>query len=161
MKKFICLMLCPLFLLISGCNKKSSDVTMVTTGLLFTAKLSLNGENYEYSVKITKDGNTEITSLKTNISYIFKGNNLTVKYGDLEYKTSLLSIPNGTFADLIHTVMKSAENQKVYLENDVYFVNVKTEKYDCTIFLGQSGLPIKLTENNTGITVQICNATLL
>lgn len=154
---------------LSGCSKmqKSPAVTAVTTGLSFNAEISTDDGVYNYSVKINKNGDTEMESINTDgsayINYLFAGDNVTYKYGNLEYKTTIFSLNENTAADLIHLVFKNITEEKRPIEynNEQYYIKGDTKKYKYTVFIGGSGIPLKITEENKNITVLIKNAKII
>ncbi len=168
MKK-IFLILLSLCLVCSGCSgyKKSSAVTAVTSGLSFTAKLSYDGKNYNYSVKIDKNGTTEIKNIsaneKTGTDYIFENGTVTYKYNKLSYKTNISDIPQSSVADFIYTVFKETESKRnnVSYKNEEYYIKGETDKYKFTVYLGETGLPIKITDTKMDVLVIITESTLL
>lgn len=163
------LLLMSFCLIFSGCNgyNKSSDVTVVTSGLSFIAKLSYLDNNFDYSVIINENGETEIKYISksgdTGTDYIFKNDTVIYSHNGLEYKTDISAIPDSSTADFIYTVFKEAENIKnnVIYKNQQYYINGETKKYKFKIFLGQTGLPIKITDSKMGISVIIQNPTLI
>lgn len=167
--KRIFLILLTFCLVFSGCSgyKKSSAVTAVTTGLSFIAKLSYEDGNYDFSVKIDEKGITEIKNIsneeKVGTDYIFEDGTVTYRYNELSYKTNINSIVESSVADFIYTVFKETENKRnnVSYKNEKYYIKCETDKYKFTIYLGQTGLPIKITDTKKGVSVIIKNATLL
>ena len=168
MKK-IFLALISLCLVFSGCNgyNKSSVVTAVTTELSFVAKLSYGENTYDYSVLIKENGITEMKYLsksgETGTDYIFQNDSVTYSYNGLSYKTDMSAMPNSSVSDFIYTVFKETEKQKnnVSYKNQEYYINGETDKYKFKITLGQTGLPIKITDSKMGISVTIKNPTLI
>lgn len=149
---------------IQGCKTKSPAVTPVTTGLEFIAKISYQNENYEYNVKISENGITEIeTVFEPKIKYLFTGGKLTISHNDISHETEISEINNKLPIDLIYSVFNSLSHTKtepVFKDNDCY-IKCNTEKYEYVCYFGMSGLPIKITEINYGITVTVKNASIL
>ncbi len=168
MKKIL-LILISLCLIFSGCNgyNKSSNVTAVTTELSFIAKLSYGENNYDYSVVIKKKGIIEMKYIsksgETGTDYIFQNGSVTYSYNGLSYKTDISSIPHSSVSDFIYTVFKETESQKnnVCYKNQEYYIKGETDKYKFKITLGQTGLPIKISDSKMGISVIIKNPTLI
>ena len=97
------------------------------------------------------------------INYLFTGDNVTYKYGNLEYKTTIFSLNENTAADLIHLVFKNITEEKHPIEynNEQYYIKGDTKKYKYTVFIGGSGIPLKITVENKNITVLIKNAKII
>ncbi|MBO5019265.1 MAG: hypothetical protein J6D52_01235 [Clostridia bacterium] len=155
-------------LFLSGCKgyNKYPDVTAVTSGLSFIAKLSYMEDCYDYSVVIKENGETElkhISNEKAGIDYTFKKDTVTYNFDGLEYKTDISAIPDSSTADFIYTVFKETGEMRnnVSYKNQEYYIKGETDKYKFKIILGQTGLPIKITDSKMGISVIIKNPTLL
>ena len=154
-------------IIVSGCNKKSSGVTPVTTGLSFTAQISLNNVESEYRVIASREGNIEIQTLKpeslADLCFNFSGSAVTVSYKGLEYKTELSSLPESSCPGFLYTVLSSLSQNcpTAVLKDEQYCISDSVGKYNYTLFLGEAGLPIKITESKIGFTAVIKNATIL
>ncbi len=162
MKKII-LITFSFLLILSGCIKKSPEVTPVTTGLNFNAEISYLDNTYEYSVKIDENANLEMTDSSDNeIKYFFSGDKLTVSFGDISHETDISTLNNGLIIDLLYSVMNSIRKngEDIISDGKNYYINGSTEKYKYTCFYGQTGLPIKITESNFAVTVIIKNAVI-
>ena len=168
MKKFFFILLC-LFVTLTGCSgyKKSSAVTAVTTGLSFTAEISYEESSYCYFVEVGKDGKIRMQSRSeqsdTQTDYMFYNSTVTYIYNELEYSTDISAIPQSSVIDLIPAVLTEAgkAGNNVNYKKEQFFLTGKTPKYNFTLFFGQSGLPIKITETQLGISVIIKNPTLI
>ena len=163
MKKFLYLILI-FALFCSACKQKSSDVTVVTTGLSFTAAASYLDNQNSYSVIIGKNGNTKIgnsDNSEQNITYHFEGQKLEISYNDLLYKCNLSAIKEGSIPEIIYYAFICAKTEKVNFKNNEYFITCKNDKYKFKIYLGQTGLPIKITEQNFDVIINILNPTIL
>lgn len=163
MKKILIIVFCISFF-IQGCKTKSPAVTPVTTGLEFIACISYQNENYQYNVKISQNGITEIeTAFEPKITYLFTGGKLTISYNDISHETEIQEINNKLPIDLIYSVFNSLSHTKTdpAFKNDNCYIKGNTEKYSYICHFGMSGLPIKITESNYGITVIIKNASIL
>ena len=162
MKKLLIIIL--LLFSIQGCKTKSPAVTPVTTGLEFIADISYQSDRYEYNVKINKNGITEIKStFEPQITYLFTGGKLTISHNDISHETEIQEINNKLPIDLIYSVFNSLSHTKTdpAFKNDNCYIKGNTEKYSYICHFGMSGLPIKITESNYGITVTIKNASIL
>ena len=162
MKKLLIIIL--LLFSIQGCKTKSPAVTPVTTGLEFIADISYQSDRYEYNVKINKNGITEIKStFEPQLTYLFTGGKLTISHNDISHETEIQEINNKLPIDLIYSVFNSLSHTKKdpVFKNDNCYIKGNTEKYSYICHFGMSGLPIKITESNYGITVTIKNASIL
>lgn len=168
MKKLLCFILCTLLCIpLSGCNNKSSEVTAVTSGLKFTAHTTYLEENYEYHITVTENGEmlTEVFDKEKNtiLTAHFSDENVTLRYSDLEYKTEISALPQGLIIDFFYSVFCDTATKKdnVLFQNDQYLISGSTDKYKYKMFLGQTGIPIKITEENLSITAVLKNQALL
>ena len=162
MKKLLIIIL--LLFSIQGCKTKSPAVTPVTTGLEFIADISYQSDRYEYNVKINKNGITEIKStFEPQLTYLFTGGKLTISHNDISHETEIQEINNKLPIDLIYSVFNSLSHTKAepIFKNNNCYIKGNTEKYSYLCYFGMSGLPIKITESNYGITVTIKNASIL
>ena len=162
MKKILSIIFC--LILLAGCNKKSSEVIAVTTGLSFTAEVSFYDTKATYNIKISENGETELESVSGNtkdMKVILKGENLNITFKELNYTSNLNSLPEGTFAKFIHTVFLDCNKKTVYFENNQYFTEGKTPEYNYKIYFGATGLPIKIEEKNQNITAFFKNTSII
>lgn len=163
MKRFICLVL-PLFFIFLFCScNKSSDVAAVTTGLSFTAKLSYQDKIYEYSYAFYKDGTAkaDLISDKITTNLFFSGDTVKYSFMDLEHTQNLKLLNENLIIDFIYKVLKDANGKKLYLNNDNYSLKGKTDKYNYTVYFGESGLPLKIEDTQKQIEVLIKNPSLI
>lgn len=165
MKKFISGLICFLgLILICGCNT-SSKTFAVTSGISFNAEVCYGEDLLEYKVTLLENGDCETEVLDNGIPTGFKtlvnsdGINLTLE--DLEHKTSLSALPDGLIIDLFACCFKDAKDKPVKELNHVLYTEGATEKYSYKIYLGETGLPIKIEENNFDISIIIKNASIL
>lgn len=160
MKKLILVLFClNLFCGLCACNQKSPDVTAVTTGLLFTAEISLNDYKECFFVKSEADGALYLECCsdknKTSNDYLFKNSTVTYIYKDLEYETEISSLPDSFIIDLIPVALNEIRGKELSYKNKKYFVKGNTEKYSFTVYCGASGLPIEIVEQNKGIKIKL------
>lgn len=149
---------------IQGCKTKSPAVTPVTTGLEFIARISYQGENFEYKVKINKNGITEIENTsEPKIKYLFTGGKLTISYNDISHETEIQKINHKLPIDIIYSVFNSISHTKTepIFEDKNCYIKGNTEKYEYVCYFGMSGLPIKITESNYDIIVTINNSSII
>ena len=89
MKKLFYSLLCILILVTNiGCNKKSSEVTAVTTGLSFTAKIICGDIKLVCNSVINNEKSEFIVLSPENIKdlqYVFEGNSASINYKEIEY----------------------------------------------------------------------------
>ena len=150
MKRTLCLLF-SLLIFCSGCDSKSSGVTAVTSGLSFDAKLIFSGKETIYTVNIEKDGTTE-TVLPSGTVFTFSDDTYTVNYEGLSKNAKLSSLNKNLYVDFFYSLFKALrENDcKVTVKDERYLIECNTDKYDFTLFIGQSGLPIEVNERNFG-----------
>ena len=165
MKKIVVFSLLLVFVLFCGCNKISSDVTAVTTGLSFTAEIEYVGFLSEYEVNITKDGSFDMTAIQPQsikgMNIKLSDSKIKVDYNGLAYNTTLYELPQGIIVDFLYNAFSDIrlQEREVAKQNDEFFISGSTEKYNYKMILGASGLPIELIDKS-GIKVAIKNATV-
>lgn len=152
MKKIFCLFFC--IILLSGCNKKSSEVTAVTTGLSFDAIVVSEDTETEYNITISKKGEINAVCPSNGISYKYNSDSLDITYKELTYSTDLSSVPEGFILDFINTVFKDCSKKSPLNRNNQYFLKGNTENYNYTIYFGATGLPLKIETQNLTITIK-------
>jgi len=154
------------FLFICGCKNVSSDVTAVTSGLSFTAKTEIDNCITEYKVEIKKQGNMKITAEKPEsikgITAEFVNNNITFTYNGLEYNTDATVLPEGNVMGLIYNVFSdnNLNDKEINFKDDEIYITGKNGEYNYKLFIGQTGLPLGITEKS-GTEIIIKNATLI
>lgn len=166
MKKIICILLCLSFLLFSGCGSKKTEVKPITKNLSFTAEIEHNNNFYTYDAKINNNYEIELKATSnglSGLSYHFSGNTLTEKFNKLEHTIDVSSLPDGVIIDFIYSVFSTISKNKttVKFQDNQYFLSDKSDKYCFNMFLGQTGLPLKIEDKENGITVIIKNASLI
>lgn len=166
MKKLLFFILLGVFLTLCGCDNANSGVSAITGELKFSAKIEYNDETYEFDVEIPESSKTIMKAvspkrIKDNV-FEFSGDKVSVRLGELEYKTSPRNLPNVSPVRFIYEVFENAEKNKnnVTLKNNEYFISGKTENYEYTLFIGNSGLPIKITDKKNNISAIIKQATI-
>ncbi len=164
MKK-LTLIIISVALLLSGCKEKS-DIKPITSGVAFVAEISYNNETYEFSVEINKGNETTLKSLSSSLpdfSLVFSGENVLINYNSLNYQTKINALPDDFKVDLIHSVFLDASKNKanVLTQNDLFFLSGDTPKYKYKIHFGSSGLPIKIIDSNSQISIILKNARVL
>lgn len=155
-----------MFLFISGCKKEKSKVKPITNNLSFTAEIEHNNIIYTYDTIINNDYEMELKATSSGLSglsYRFSGNTLTEKFNKLEHTIEISSLPDGVIIDFIYSVFSTISRNKttVKFQDNQYFLSDKSDKYCFNMFLGQTGLPLKIEDKENGITVIIKNASLI
>ena len=166
MKKILYLSLCVLMIVLNiGCTKKSSDVTAVTTGLSFTAEIICGDIELVCNAKL-KDGKSEFIIISPeeikDLCYIFEDENITMSYKGLEYKVNC-DLPETSALSLFCKILKNADKSKdkVTKKDDDFILSSSFDGNDYTIYLGESGLPIKVECKDKTLKAIIKNATIL
>lgn len=146
MKKILCLIV-PIFLL-CGCASKTQKITPVTKGLSFNAQIMHYNEAYECNVNIAKNGDTEVAfSLPENLSGLkvfYSGDSVTAEFKGIKYTALAQSLPQYSVSDTIYNIF-STNYTEVFEKNDSYFVNYSGNDGEYKMFIGATGLPIKIT----------------
>ncbi|MBR7132664.1 MAG: membrane lipoprotein lipid attachment site-containing protein [Clostridia bacterium] len=161
MKKIFCLLLCALIL--SGCTAVGDGVTAITAGISFVADIEYDDEIYTYTVEISENGDTVMTAVSENCLkgtvMRFSDNEICFECNEISQSNEISTLPEGTISDFIYAVFSDAsrKSESVVLENDKYCLKGKTDKYDYNMYLGETGLPIEITDKANGITAVIKN----
>ncbi len=167
MKKIFCLLILIILISFCGCKNKSSGVTAVTTGLKFTAAVDCDGKSYECLVEVSESSTITVKAISPEslkgMTYSFSGSDVKIDFNGLTYRTDASLLPNNSVFGFLYYIFSDADKHKeaVTERNDELLIAGKTDKYDYSMFLGSSGLPIKVADRQTGITAIINNATIL
>ena len=160
MKKILCAFL--VIFTLCGCNKIAKNITPHTKGITFNAQATYYNECYECNVEIEQNGDTVITITEPNdiegLIFSYKGNETLISYKGLEYKTNNNS-PEISVADFIYSVFQNPTGD-IIKDNDNLYIEGKTKKNNYKLFLGATGLPLKITTTSGGYEVIIKNATI-
>ena len=164
MKKILCIILVFLLFLVSC--KKSTSISPVITDISFTAEASINNEISKYETVIKyKDDNIliELSDLSSGITFSFYDGKLTEKLYNIENKTDISSLSALSVPELIYFIINDiTQNNKLIKSDDNFFyIESDTDKYDYKIFFAESGIPLKIEENNLSVKILIKNARLL
>lgn len=139
-----------------GCTKKSPEVTLVTTGLIFNLETKVQNTDFKYNVEIDENGDfTATVLLPENIKgYIIKTEN-----GKFlgEFK-GLSTETEGGIIKTLYDCFNTAKTAETAEENGEYKISGKTE-FSFDLYLGQTGLPLKL-ETDLGDIFYFKNITL-
>lgn len=166
MKRILSLTFSVIFILLCGCNNISPGIVAVTEGLSFIAKVDYNNEIYEFKVEITQKNKMimQVLSPKRieNFVFEFSGDSVAFGLGDLKHKSQIDALPEISPASFIYSVFSDAAKHKtdIALKNNEYFIIGTAEKYEYKLFIGTSGLPIKITDSENNITAIIKQATI-
>lgn len=166
MKKIFYSLLCILILVTNiGCNKKSSEVTAVTTGLSFTANITCGDIRLVCNSVINNEKSEFIVLSPENIKdlqYVFEGNSASINYKGIEYKING-ELPENNAIAVLNNILVDADKIKdeVTKTEETYLISSDIGGKDYTIYLGQSGLPLKIICKDENFEVVIKNATLL
>lgn len=156
--------LCSLFLVLTlcACTTKTEKITPVTKGITFFAEITYYNETYECNTEIKQNGDTTVTfSYPQDLSPLtiaYQGGEVTANYDGLEYSYSADGMPHYSVSDVIYDVF-SQNFDTVFEEDDNYYVEYRKDGNDVRLYIGSSGLPIKIESNF--FTVTIKNATII
>lgn len=160
LKKIISILL--LIVCLAGCGT-GDGVCAITSGISFVADIEYENECYSYSVEIAENGDTVMTAVSENClegSVVrFFGSEICFECNGIAFSTEISALPEGIVSDFIYSVFSdaTAKKENVSFEHDRYILNGKTDKYDYSMYLGETGLPIKITDKTGGITATIKN----
>ncbi len=157
MKKLLCIIS---LLLLVGCANVTK-IKPITRGISFVGEMKYYNEYYELSVDIDKNGEMKIkideptelgdlvfTFKDDEMSVSFKG--ISHEFGDT-YKTEALN--------LIYKAFKE-ESPDVYEKNDEFFITGEYAGNEYKMFIGESGLPLKITNKGEKFEILIKNPTI-
>lgn len=152
-----------LIFFLAGCKTLSPDVTAVTTGLEFSAKVMAKEEEYNLFVTVAQDGSISISDLESGATFSFEKEQITVSLDGINYKTELSQNLENSVIGYIFSVLKSAslKQDEVYFKDGEYYLCDKAESFDYTLYLGQTGLPLKLCDTEHNIQIDISNAAII
>lgn len=154
MKKIFCFIFIFLFAL-CGCEKKLPKIKLVTTGISFTAEIKQNSKTHTFDVEIKKNGIMNITSNEdNNLKLSFCGNNMTAFYQNVEYTSPVSNLPKNISLDFLYILFSELTKGKSVIEkDDNYYIKSANSKYDATIYMTKSGIPLKVEENRFNIEI--------
>ena len=124
-----------------GCSKKSPEVTLVTTGLIFNLEYTAQNTNFKYNVKIDEKGDFTATVLEPEN---LKGYVIKTENGKFlgEFKGLSAEVDGGA-VKTIYNCFNTAKNSAASEENGEYKISGKAD-FSFNLYLGQTGLPLKL-----------------
>ena len=166
MKRTFCLIFSLFFIFLSVGCEKSNNIAPLLSDLSFTAKITCNGETYEYNVITTALKNKKIkleaTNCSTGIIYTFQNLQITEEFSGIKVTKELSALPKSSVLDILYLIFNDiTENSKTITQkNDECIIESSCSKYDYTITFGSSGIPIEINEKNFGANILIKNAVI-
>lgn len=166
MKKIFYSLFCILIIVTNiGCTKKSSEVTAVTTGLSFTANITYDDIKLVCDGIINNGKSQFLISSPDNIKdlkYLFEDGSASINYKGLEYKVNG-ELPENNAISFLNNILADANKIKdsVTKTEEAFLISSDIGGKDYTIYLGQSGLPLKIISKDENFEAVIKNATLL
>lgn len=159
MKKLFCVSFIFLLTLV-GCKSEAKNIAPVTNNISFNCDVTFYNETYECKVTNTKSNNFNLKFTYpesiNGLEYIITDKKTTCVYKGIEYNLTSKNLAHQNIANFIYSALTS-KNDKVF-ENDNNFY-IKNDNFK--MYLGQTGLPIKIIDENKIYTVIIKNATIL
>lgn len=145
MKKLLCIFL--LFLLV-GCTNPST-IKPITRNLTFSADLTYYNEFYEISGEINQNGKMTLKILQPedlkDITFTVTDGNIKADFKGISYD---FNSPHQTDAiSFIYNAFKE-EAQKVYENDNEIFLKGDFDNFEYKMFIGQSGLPLKIIDSS-------------
>lgn len=165
MKKISIIFISFLIALLSGCNNKSSDVKIITSELSFLAETEKNNIKSEYFVEIKKDKTIISVINPENIKgtkFIFSEKGCEISYKEITSKFIPDKSDENFIPQLIYNTFLKANDRKTEIlsENKQTYLSSKIENLEFRLYLGNSGLPLKLIFPETNTEIIIKNATI-
>ena len=159
MKKIFCVFFIFLLTLV-GCKSKTKNISPVTKNISFNCDITFYNETYECKVVNTKNNNFNLIFTYpesiNGLEYIITDKETTCVYKGIKYNPTSKNFPHQNIVSFIYSAL-SSNNDKVF-ENDNNFY-IKGDNF--SMYLGQTGLPLKIVDKNNIYTVIIKNATIL
>ena len=159
MKKILCIVISLLFL--CSCSSKTSNILPVTKGICFDAQISYYNEAYECKVNIAKNGDTEIAFLSPEtllgLKVTYSGNQITADYNGIKYTYLAENLPQFSVSDTIYKIFSNTYDE-ISNKDDSYFVNYSNGDTEYKLYIGATGLPIKI--ESPYFIAEIKNATI-
>lgn len=148
----------------TGCTKKSSDVTVVTTGLSFTAQIVFDSMEFTCFTEIQDSHKTVFTLVEPleieGLKVIFDKGKTSMEYDGLNHALSDTFL-NITPFDLIYKIfMDASDNKDLKIKTDENMIFSSVDSADYTIKVGQTGLPIEIKCPFEKLSVIIKNCTI-
>lgn len=147
-----------------GCTKKSSDVTVVTTGLSFTAEIVFDSMEYSCITEIEESNKTVFTFLTPReikgLRVVFDKDKVNMEYDGL---THTLNNSSSKFIqlELIYKIFKGLKRDGKKSKNDKKEFSLLIDNSEYIIKVGQTGLPIEISNPSKKLFVNIKNATII
>ncbi len=158
MKKLLCVFS---LLLLVGCAQ-STNIKPVTRSLSFIGEMTYYNEYYEINADIDKQGKMTVkfthpeelkdltfTMIDDTVTCEFQG--ITYQYDD-EHKSAALSFVYNAFCE---------ENPQVYEKDNQFFTKGNFNDNEYKMFIGQTGLPLKIVDSAARFEILIKNATII
>ena len=167
MKKTFCLIISLLVFTLCGCNQRNSQTAAISQGLSFTAEIDYDAQKYKFKVQIPDIQNVSMEAvypdrLKGTL-YKFSGSEVNVSCKELDYKINISDLPKVSPITFIYEIYSdiNANDYEVSFENDEFYISGESENYSYNLFLGRTGLPIKIEDNENNISAVITEASII
>ena len=148
----------------AGCTKKSSDVTLVTTGLSFTAEISYNSMKYTCFTEMLDYEKMSFTFVKpdeiSGFKVIIDNGKASIEYEGLTHGFDNLFLEFTPFK-IIYKIFVSATNNKNYkFYKSKNMIVSSDELIDYNIKIGQTGMPIEIKCPSKRLSVLVKDCTI-
>ena len=163
-----------MLLILTGCARASS-ITPITRNLSFTAEVTYYNEFYEISGEINHNGQMTLNFLEpealkdivftitdNNIKAYFKG--ISYDYNSPQQSDVISCILSQLFCimmliSFIYNAFKE-EAPTVYENDNDFFTKGKFDDFEYKLFIGQSGLPLKIIDSSGRFNVVFKNPSI-
>lgn len=164
MKRFSVLLFC-FIVFLCGCSMKK-DVKVNTALMSFDCYIERENEKYTVNM-VTGEEISTITATITKpqnlngMKYILENGNLSVSYKDIHINPDLKEMPEENAVISVMNVIKDCHNKEAKENDGNYDYNGSLGDNEYCVAVSPAGLPLGISINSLGITVQIKNLTLV
>ena len=149
-----------MLLILTGCARASS-ITPITRNLSFTAEVTYYNEFYEISGEINHNGQMTLNFLEPealkDIVFTITDNNIKAYFKGISYDYN--SPQQSDVISFIYNAFKE-EAPTVYENDNDFFTKGKFDDFEYKLFIGQSGLPLKIIDSSGRFNVVFKNPSI-
>lgn len=151
-------------ILLCGCAKPAKDIKPVLSGISFTTKATFYNENYTFKTVIEKDFSSTFYFNKpkelSGLTVTLKDDNYKAYFNGLDYSGKISSSPLKGIVQNTYSFLKSAENGTVEKNDKEIYIKNSFGGTEFTLYITDSGLPIKLVCPDLGLNAEFYDLVL-